>query len=153
MATKIFLRFDVSKLTVWFKHWGYYSGYSYDSNYGKNYEHEIVEPKEATLAFGDHGESKYGGPLEQGGEFQVYYSDRRLDVGDGFKLYAAAQFKANSEEYETHEVTDFLKYYYITDFHIPEDAEEVIMWFYTEKGDERHYDSNFGANYHFPLGV
>ena len=57
----------------------YYSGYNYDNNYGKNYEHKIVQPKEATLVFGDHGESKYGGPLEQGEQFLMYYSDRRLD--------------------------------------------------------------------------
>ena len=152
MATKIFLPFGASRLTVWFKHWGYYSGYSYDSDYGKNYEHEIVQPKEATLVFErDYTEHKYGGPLEQGGQFQVYYSDKRLDVSDGFKLYAAAQFKANSEVNEVQQLTNRAGSYYIADFDISEDAEEVIIWFYTEKGDERHYDSNFGANYHFSL--
>ena len=153
MAARVFLRFDQSKLTVWFKHWGYYSGYSYDSDYGQNYEHEIASPEEATLVFGDYSEKKFGAPLEKGRKFKVFYSDTRLDVGDGFKLYAAAEFKDNTDVYEIHEVTDFLKFYYITTFDMPEDAEEVIMWFYTEKGYERHYDSNLGANYHFPLGV
>ena len=152
MATKIFLPFGASKLIVWFKHWGYYSGYSYDSNYGQNYVHEIASPEEATLVFeGDYTQQKYGGALEQGGQFKVYYSGERLDVGDGFKLYAAAQFNENTDVHETQQLTNQAGSYYITDFDIPEDAEEVIMWFYTEKGDERNYDSDFGANYHFAL--
>ena len=154
MATKIFLPFGTSKLTVWFKHWGYYSGYSYDSDYGKNYELRVVQPKEATLVFEeDYAEEQYGGPLEQGKEFQVFYSTKRLDVGDGFKLYAAAQFKASSEEFTTHVLSDPEDGYYRTKFDIPENAEEVIMWFYTSNGEEHYYDSNNGANYRFSLGA
>ena len=151
MTTKIFLPFGTSKLTIWFKYSGE-SGIHWDSDYGNNYEEQVHEVKEPTLVFhADYTDDQYGRPLEQGGKFQVYYSTARLDVSDGFRLYAVAQFKA-SGGIITHELTNPHDGYYVTSFHVSEDAEEVIMWFYTKKGYERHYDSNFGANYHFPLG-
>ena len=139
---------------MWFMHSGEYSGTHWDSDHGKNYEETVAPVEESTLVFeGDYAEHQYGGALEQGGKFQVYYSTERLEVGDGFKLYAAAKFNASSEEFTTNELKDPEDGYYVTEFDIPDDAEEVIMWFYTSKDDEHQYDSNYGANYHFPLNA
>ena len=151
MGTKIFIPFGTSTFTIWFKHWGYYSSYSYDSDYGKNYEQAVKPPAETTIALeNDYSENVYGN-LERGGVFQVYYATKRLEVSDGARLYAVAKFSESSDEFTTHELTNPKNGYYVTSFNIPDDAEQVIMWFYTRKGEERHYDSDFGANYHFSL--
>lgn len=34
---------------------------------------------------------------------------------------------------------------------IPEDAHELIMWFYHAGRGKQFYDSNYGRNYHFPI--
>lgn len=125
------------------------SGTHYDSNLGSNYEETIVEPEQSTLVFeGDYSEHQYGAALKPGGKFQVYYSTKRLAVSEGAPLYAAVQFEDDANKFTKKELQDPLNGYYVTEFDIPEDAEKVIMWFYTYI---YHYDSNFGANYHFEL--
>ena len=151
MTKKIFMPFGTSSITMWFKHWGYYSGETYDSDYGKNYKENVSPPKETSIVFdSDWGETAYG-ELEKSGKFAVYYDHKRL--GGANNTYAVARYSDSSNYTYTHELkgpvsgSSFLT----TTYDIPSDAEKVILWFYTGEGDERIYDSDYGKDYEFPL--
>ena len=151
MTKSIFVPFGATTLTVWFVHWGYYSSYSYDSDHGKNYHAQVSESAEPTIVFdsGSWAETVHG-DLVKGGKFNVYYDFARLDDDDEV-IHAVAKFYDDSEY--THELKGPIagSHYLVTTYTIPQDAEKVILWFFTGQDDERKYDSDYGRNYVFPL--
>ena len=153
MTKSIFVPFGATTLTVWFVHWGYYSSYSYDSDYGKNYHAQVSESAEPTIVFdsGSWAETVHG-DLEKGGKFNVYYDFERLDDDDE-DIYAVAKFSNDSERTFTYALKGPIagSHYLVTTYTIPQEAEKVILWFYTGQDDERKYDSDYGRNYVFPL--
>lgn len=156
MTTTLTIPSNATTLIMWFKHWGYYSGYSYDSDYGKNYEFSFNQ-----IVFTSTWDEYVNGYLYPGGQFDVLYDKRRLPwndrgylgLGRAWNIFALAKFSENGPV-----VKKMLKGpvggdpTMNTNFEIPLDAKKVIMWFYfTGYIHTIRYDSNHGANYKFSL--
>ena len=79
MRTTLMIPENATTFIIWFKHHGYYNGYSYDSNFGENY----IFPFTQILFTGDWDEYVKGS-LQAGEKFQVVYDSKRLpwrDIG------------------------------------------------------------------------
>ncbi|XP_028408400.1 uncharacterized protein LOC114530974 [Dendronephthya gigantea] len=138
---------NATKVLMWFKHWGYYTSYRYDSNYGKNYYFPITRP---SIVFERKAwDEREHGDLVAGGHFDLFYDSRRLK--EGAQVQAQMKFVDDDVLTKALDRTDGSSYQ-TSVISIPEDAEKVEMWFYYEDDDgNKHYDSDYGQNYHFPL--
>lgn len=79
MTTTLKIPNNAKTVIIWFKHHGYYNGYSYDSNFGKNYRFPITK-----IIFTKDWREYVEGSLVPGGQFQVVYDSVRLpwrDIG------------------------------------------------------------------------
>ena len=77
MKTTLKIPSNATAFIIWFKHHGYYNGYSYDSNYDQNYKFPFTQ-----IVFnGDWGEHVKGA-LIPGEKFQVVYDSIRLPWRD-----------------------------------------------------------------------
>ena len=77
MRTTLHIPSDAKSFIIWFKHHGYYSGYSYDSNYGKNYKFPFTQ-----IVFTGDSREYVVGALIPGEKFQVVYDSVRLPWRD-----------------------------------------------------------------------
>lgn len=99
------------------------------------------------------------GNLQKGGNFSINYDSNRLPRGrqtyNGYPTWSILVYVKFSE-------SGAVKYQSLAQgegtmmnaqFDIPEDGEEVIIWFYNiDRSCVVHdYDSNYGSNYHFTL--
>ena len=79
MKTTLEIPKDAKDFIIWFKHHGYYNGYSYDSNFNQNYKFPFTK----IVFTGDWNEYVVG-TLLPGKKFQVVYDSIRLpwrDIG------------------------------------------------------------------------
>ena len=156
MITRLSIPSDATNFTIWFKHWGYYSGISWDSDHSKNYEFSFSQ-----IVFTDTWDEYVKGGLYAGGRFQVLYNSIRLpwrdlgylSMGRAWNIFAHARFTDNGPV-----VQQMLKGPGADDptmttvFDIPAGAQKVIMWFYfSGYRSGTHYDSNHDKNYLFAL--
>ena len=79
MTTTLEIPPNATSFIIWFKHHGYYNGYSYDSNFQKNYKFPFNQ-----IIFTGDWQEYVKGALRPGGKFQVVYDSIRLpwrDIG------------------------------------------------------------------------
>lgn len=85
MKTVLEIPVDAKDFIIWFKHHGYYNGYSYDSNFGENYRFSFTQ-----IVFTGDWREYVVGSLRPGEKFQVVYDSIRLpwrDIGYLGRLY------------------------------------------------------------------
>jgi len=118
---------------------------------------------EPEIAFTSDYQENLTGDLVPGGTFKISYDSQRLTCNrdthygqPSWSIYAYAQFAEDAEpEYKV--LQPFAEEGILTgEFDIPSDAKEVVMWFYnwgyyTGFQQPQCYDSDYSANYHFPL--
>jgi len=122
-----------------------------------------VAAAEAEIEFTDDWQEILTGDLVPGGTFKVSYDSQRLNCNrdtrygqPAWSIYAYAQFAEDAEP-ENIVLEPFAEEGILTgEFDIPSDAQQVEMWFYnwgyyTGFSNPNCYDSEYGANYHFPL--
>ena len=147
MFTKVIsIPIEAEVVVMWFKHWSYYGGYNYDSDYGKNYHFPITRP---SIVFTEDWKEDVHGELEAGEDFDLFYNSKRLKEG----AEITAQMKFVGDEVVDKKLHAKENSFYQTAIiSIPDDAEKLVMWFYRKGVDgNKHYDSDFGKNYHFRL--
>ena len=133
---------DADKVVIWFKNEA--DPPQYDSNFGQNYHFPITRP---SVVFLKDWEEKQHGALKAGGHFDLFYDEQRL--GEDIQVVAQMKFlddtvvgkslDAGNDDFQSAVIS------------IPGDAEKLVMWFYYEDDGGKHYDSDFGNNYHFNL--
>ena len=156
MTTTLNIPSEAKIFEIWFKHSGYYSGSSYDSNYGDNYNFLFTQ-----VVFSGDWSEHVNGELHPGEKFQVVYNATRLpwrdlgylNTGRAWDIYAHAQFSDQGPvvqqmlagpEQDGETMT--------TVYDIPKDADTVVMWFqFRGVRTGKKYDSNHSKNYHFDL--
>ena len=147
LTKTITVPFEAKKLVIWFKHWSYYGGIKYDSDYGKNYHFAITKP---SIVFDSAYRETVHGALKAGGKFDVLYDSARL--GGDKTITAEMKFAEDGDVSRKELATiDGATSYLHEVVDIPANAESVIMWFYHVVNGEEKYDSDYGQNYHFNL--
>ena len=79
MRTTLEIPTNATAFITWFKHHGYYNGYSYDSNFNENYRFPFTQ-----IVFTGDWHEYVKGALRPGGKYQVVYDSIRLpwrDIG------------------------------------------------------------------------
>ena len=79
MRTTLDIPSNATSFIIWFKHHGYYNGYSYDSHYGENYKFPFTQ-----IVFTGDSREYVVGALIPGEKFQIVYDSVRLpwrDIG------------------------------------------------------------------------
>ncbi|XP_028408364.1 uncharacterized protein LOC114530941 [Dendronephthya gigantea] len=142
--TEILIPIDAEKVVMWFVHIN--DPNKYDSDYGKNYHFQITKP---SIVFEKNWDERVHGKLVAGKTFDLFYDSQRLK--EGVEVQAQMKFVDDEVLTETLEAINDSSYE-IGVISIHKDAEKVEMWFYYEDDDgNKHYDSDYGKNYHFPL--
>ena len=142
--TTISIPIDADKVVIWFKHDG--EPVEYDSYYGQNYHFPITEP---SIVFLEDWQEKQHGDLAPGGSFDLFYDSRRLN--EDSQVEAQMKFVGDTVVGKTLDASNDSPYQ-TSVISIPENAEKLVMWFYYEdKEGNKHYDSDYGNDYHFNL--
>jgi hypothetical protein len=90
MRTTLEIPTNATAFIIWFKHHGYYNGYSYDSNLNENYRFPFTQ-----IVFTGDWHEYVKGALRSGGKFQVVYDSIRLpwrDIGYLGRLFLKTTF-------------------------------------------------------------
>ena len=136
---------DAVKVEMWFKHEN--DPDEWDSDFGKNYVFPIEDPSIVFLA--DYQERQHG-DLVPGGTFDLFYDSSRLKEGAPVK--AQMKFLDDTVVEKALHIDEDVLPYETAVISIPNDAEKVVLWFkYTDENGKTFWDSDFGANYDFPL--
>jgi len=114
---------------------------------------------EAEIDFTKDYQEIVKGELVPGGKFKVTYDSDRLTCARGYKygqpawsILGYVQYVKDGESSYQPLMTPGKDVILTSVYEIPSDAEEVIMYFYNNDGlHEPCYDSDYSANYHFPL--
>jgi hypothetical protein len=107
----------------------------------------------ATVRFRPDWREDVTGDVRPGGRLRVEYATERLP-GDGDAPAARAQGVVAEVRFEpggqhhTGRVTGGT-----FEVAVPEDAREVMIWFYRTDGGATSWDSRFGENYRFPVAA
>ena len=150
LTKTISIPIEAKKLVIWFKHWSYYGGTKYDSDYGKNYLFAITKP---SIVFDSaYGETVHGA-LKAGGKFDVLYDSARL--AKHAEITAEMKFAEHGHVFSK-KLSGIVSIDKVTTYQhavvdIPVKAKSVIMWFYHVVNGKKKYDSDYGKNYHFEL--
>ena len=136
---------DADKVVIWFKHEN--DPDTWDSDFGNNYHFSIDQP---SIVFLDDWQEKQHGELVPGGTFDLFYDSKRLK--EGVQVQAQMKFVDDQVITKALQISDEDSPYQSAVISIPDDAEKVVLWFYyTDENGNKQYDSDFGANYEFPL--
>ena len=139
----ILIPIDANKVVIWFKGG---DPPNYDSNFGNNYKFPITKP---SIVFLQGWQEKQNGNLVRGGSFDLFYDSRRLN--EGSQVEAQMKFVDDTVVGKTLDVNSD-SFYQTSVISIPENAEKLVMWFYYEDDQgKKHYDSDYGKDYHFNL--
>ncbi|NEO56932.1 MAG: hypothetical protein F6K54_29985 [Okeania sp. SIO3B5] len=119
----------------------------------------MANTAEPEIEFTSDFQENLTGELVQGGKFKVSYDSNRLTCARGEKyggpvwsILGYVQFVKDGESSYKPLETPGEDVILTQEYDIPSGAEEVIMWFYNNDGmNNPCYDSDYGANYHFPL--
>ncbi len=155
----------VDALELWFHAHDRAGCSQYDSRGGANYRFQVSRPQEAATIRFTPGwdEIVTDGPIEQGGLVRIDYSPERLrtcratyDGGRTWNIVASWVFHPGGQ---TGSVPLYVGDYFAgeaairqPELPVPEDATELEVWFSnSDRAGCVAWDSDFGANYHFPV--
>ena len=134
----------------------------WDSKGGANFKLDIVPSGGPTVRFDDLWGEAVSGPIRAGGSFQLAYDVDRLRqfIGDGWyrvgnTLHIAAYVSFDDKPAHKYSITSWDKDHnlHVTQptVEVPADAREVRIWFQGTTVGPRMYDSNYNADYRFPI--
>lgn len=149
---------DADFVSIWFKHWGHFSGDTYDTNCGRNYVQSFQYDGE--LLFTKDMETIIKGFLFAGGKVCMWYETNRIFNEPPTKKVASTKWLKMNAMFEVGgtvtekdlgrvERDENVK----AVFEIPVNASEIMLWFtYGDVESEKiSFDSNLGQNYHFEV--
>ncbi|GMV38762.1 MAG: hypothetical protein AMXMBFR64_04780 [Myxococcales bacterium] len=151
---------DAKSISLWFLNSDYYGCKQWDSNLGVNYVWDVQPPAQvAVLAFTADWQEVASSPVQQGALLRIDYAAERLTAcrhapngQRAWSIYASWRFLPGGQSASLELTEGAAGALTKPQVSVPQGATSVELWF--SNSDTTGcvaWDSNFGANYSFPV--